>query len=128
MKLDSIAPNAHYDMIGGKPAVLQRDNDGSALYRFNIKPEMGIPDEDEKKEERQIGWQCVEVRTFEKPTKANLKKAIIRSLIDETAEFALVNSYNKHVLGIAVNEKAVDDYKDYLQLTEDLDGLLEQTL
>ncbi|MCM1168779.1 MAG: hypothetical protein NC324_02470 [Bacteroides sp.] len=126
MRLDSIAPNAHYDMVGGKPAVLQQDNDGSTLYRFNIAPETGVPDGET--EERQIGWQCVEVRTFERPTKANLKKAIIRSILDETEEFSLVNSYNKHMLGIAVSEKAVEAYKEYLQMTEDLESMLSKTL
>lgn len=126
MRLDSIAPNAHYDMVGGKPSVLQRDNDGSTLFRFNIEPEMGIPDGET--EERQVGWCCYEVRTFQKPTKANLKKEVIRSIIDETAEFALVNRYNKHVLGIAISEHAVDDYKEYLRLTEDLEALLVKTL
>ena len=36
MKLNSIEANAHYDMAHGKPAVLEKDNDGSFLYRFNI--------------------------------------------------------------------------------------------
>lgn len=126
MKLNSIEPNAHYDMVHGKPAVLVRDNDGSSVYRFNIEPEMGIPDG--KESEVQIGWKCREVRTWNKPTKANLKKAIIRSIIDETAEFDLVNSYNKHILGVAPNDKAVADYKEYLQFTEDLDVMLRTDL
>lgn len=126
MKLNSIEPNAHYDMVHGKPAVLEQDNDGSSIYRFNIEPELGIPDGEES--EVQIGWKCREIRTWNKPTKANLKKAIIRSIIDETAEFDLVNSYNKHVLGVAPNDKAVADYKEYLQITEDLDVLLVNTL
>lgn len=126
MKLNSIEANAHYDMAHGMPAVLERDNDGSHLYRFNIEVEMGIPDGQEK--EVQIGWKCCEVRTFNKPTKANLKKVIIRSVLDETAEFDLVNSYNKHVLGVAVDENAVAAYKEYLQFTEDLDVLLVNTL
>lgn len=126
MKLDSIAANAHYDMAHGKPAILEKDNDGSFLYRFNIEPEMGIPEG--QQEETQIGWKCCEVRTFNKPTKENLKKTIIRSVIDETAEFDLVNSYNKHVLGVSVNESAVAEYKEYLQFTEDLDALLIETL
>lgn len=126
MKLNSIEANAHYDMAHGMPAVLERDNDGSYLYRFNIEVEMGIPDGQEK--EVQIGWKCCEVRTFNKPTKANLKKVIIRSVLDETAEFDLVNSYNKHVLGVAVDEKAVAAYKEYLQFTEDLDVMLVNTL
>lgn len=126
MKLNSIEANAHYDMAHGTPAILEKDNDGSCLYRYNIEPEMGIPDGEEK--EVQIGWKCCEIRTFNKPTKANLKKAIIRSVLDETAEFDLVNSYNKHVLGVAVDENAVAAYKEYLQFTEDLDVLLVNTL
>ena len=122
MKLNSIEPNAHYDMVHGKPAVLEHDNDGSSIYRFSIEPEMGIPDGEES--EVQIGWKCREIRIWGNPAKANLKKAIIRSIIDETAEFDLVNSYNKHVLGIAPNDKAVADYKEYLQFTEDLDAKL----
>lgn len=126
MKLNSIAPNAHYDMVHGMPTVLEKDNDGSFIYRLNIEPEMGVPDGQE--EESQIGWKCYEVRTFNTPTKSNLKKTIIRSVLDETAEFDLVNSYNKHVLGVAVDEQAVADYKEYLQFTEDLDALLITTL
>ena len=99
MKLNLIEANAHYDMVHGKPAVLEHDNDGSGIYRI-----------------------------WSKPTKSNLKKAIIRSVIDETAEFDLVNSYNKHVLGIAPNDKAVADYKEYLQFTEDLDVMLKTDL
>ena len=124
MKLNSIEANAHYDMVHGKPSVLERDNDGSFLYRFNIEPEMGIPDSQDK--EVQIGWKCYEVRTWNEPTKTNLKKEIIRSIIDETAEFDLVNSYNKHVLGVAPNNKAVANYKEYLRFTEDLDALLNR--
>ncbi len=126
MKLNSIEANAHYDMVHGKPAVLEKDNDGSFIYRMNIEPEMGIPDGKEK--ETQIGWKCYEVRAFIQPTKENLKRTIIRSVIDETAEFDLVNSYNKHVLGVVVNEAAVTEYKEYLQFTEDLDALLKETL
>lgn len=126
MKLNSIEANAHYDMVHGKPAVLEKDNDGSFIYRMNVEPEMGIPDGKEK--ETQIGWKCYEVRAFNQPTKENLKRTIIRSVIDETAEFDLVNSYNKHVLGVVVNEAAVTEYKEYLQFTEDLDALLKETL
>lgn len=126
MKLNSIEANAHYDMAHGKPAVLEKDNDGSFLYRFNIEPETGIPEGKEK--EVQVGWKCCEVRTFDKPTKANLKRVIIRSVLDETAEFDLVNSYNKHILGVSVNDNAIAEYKEYLQFTEDLNALLLNTL
>ena len=126
MKLDSLEPNAHYDMAHGMPAVLEKDNDGSVIYRVNITEEKAIPHGEA--EERQIGWSCYEVRTFDKPTKANLKRVFIRSVIDETAEFSLVNSYNKHILGIAPDDKAVAEYKEYLQFTEDLDAQITRDL
>lgn len=126
MKLDSLEPNAHYDMAHGMPAVLEKDNDGSVIYRVNINEEKAIPDGEA--EERQIGWSCYEVRTFDKPIKANLKRVFIRSVIDETAEFSLVNSYNKHILGIAPDDKAVAEYKEYLQFTEDLDSQIIRDL
>ena len=126
MKLDSLEPNAHYDLAHGIPAVLEKDNDGSVIYRVNITEETAIPDGEA--EERQIGWSCYEVRTFDKPTKANVKRVFIRSVIDETAEFALVNSYNKHILGIATDDKAVAEYKEYLQFTEDLDAQIIRDL
>ena len=126
MKLDSLEPNAHYDLAHGIPAVLEKDNDGSVIYRVNINEEKAIPDGEA--EERQIGWSCYEVRTFDKPTKANLKRVFIRSVIDETAEFSLVNSYNKHILGIAPDDKAVAEYKEYLQFTEDLDAQIIRDL
>ncbi len=122
MKLDSLKPNAKYDLVHGKPSIFQKDNDGSWLYRFNIKPEMGIPDGQE--EEIQVGWECNEIRIWAKPTKALLKKAIIHSVIDETAEFALINSYNKHVLKLKVDATAVDKYKDFLEFTDDVDEML----
>ena len=126
MKLNSLEPNAHYDLAHGIPAVLEKDNDGSVIYRVNITEETAIPDGEA--EERQIGWSCYEVRTFDKPTKANVKRVFIRSVIDETAEFALVNSYNKHILGIATDDKAVAEYKEYLQFTEDLDAQIIRDL
>ena len=126
MKLDSLKPNAHYDMVHGMPAVLEKDNDGSVIYRVNIAEEKAIPEGEN--EARPIGWSCYEVRTFAKPTKANLKRVFIRSVIDETAEFDLVNSYNKHVMGIAPDEKAVAEYKEYLKFTEDLDNQIVSDL
>jgi hypothetical protein len=102
--------------------VFEKDNDGSHLYRFNIEPEMGI--KEGETEETQIGWTCCEIRIWETPTKSVLKKAIIRSVLDESAEFNLFNSYNKHVLKIKVDATAVDNYKEYLTFTEDIETLL----
>ncbi len=126
MKLDSIEPNAHYDIAHGMPAVLEKDNDGSVIYRVNIAEEKAI--QEGEKEARLIGWSCYEIRMFAKPTKANLKRVFIRSVIDETAEFDLVNSYNKHVLGIISKDEVVVEYKEYLKFTEDLDNQIVSDL
>ena len=122
MKLESLAPNAFYDMIAGMPSSLYRDNDGSYLYRYNIHPQIGT--EEESGKEKQVGWQCREIRIWEKPTRSSFKKAIIRSIIDETEELSIVNAYNKHILGVKKNQQAVEEYKDFLLLTEDLDRML----
>lgn len=118
-------------MTHGQPKPIEKDNDGSTIVRLNIAPETGVsggdgiaPQSDEATESVQTGWSCFEVRTFSTPTKANLKKAIIRAVVDETAEFDLVNSYNKHVFGIKVDEDAVKRYKDFLNFTEELDAAL----
>lgn len=71
-------------------------------------------------------WQCREIRLAVKPTKALCKKTIIRSVVDECAEFALVNGYNKHVTGVKTDQAAVDAYKEFLQFTEDVDVLLDE--
>ena len=113
-------------MEHGKSAALEHDNDGSTIIRYNIEPEMGTPDGES--EERQIGWQCHEVRIWNKPTKASLKKAIIRDVIDESQEFAIVNAYNSHVLGIEINPDAVDEYKEFLQFRKDVDTLVGEIL
>ena len=113
-------------MEHGKPAALEHDNDGSTIIRYNIEPEIGTPDGES--EERQIGLQCHEVRIWDKPTKASLKKAIIRDVIDESQEFAIVNAYNSHVLGIEINPDAVDEYKEFLQFRKDVDTLVVEIL
>lgn len=126
MKLDSIAPNAHYDMEHGKPAAIQHDNDGSTIIRYNIEPEFA--EKEGETEPEQIGWMCHEVRIWDKPEKVSVKKAVIRDVIDESAEFALVNAFNSHALGIEINPAAVEEYKEYLQFRADVDKMVESIL
>lgn len=126
MKLNLLKPDARYDLEHGKPSSLEHDNDGSYIFRYNIKPDMGI--KEGETEETQIGWMCREVRVWSQPTKSILKKAIIRSVIDESAEFALINSYNKHILEIKIDILAVYAYKEYLAFTEDVENLLSNHL
>lgn len=117
MKLKELTPNASYDNVAGKPEPIYKDNDGSYLYRYNIEAETND-------EGQQVGWKCREIRIWVEPTKGNLKRAIIRSVISETEEFSLVNNYNRHVLGIKEDEVAVERYKEYLVFTEDISAML----
>ena len=126
MKLDLIAPNAHYDMEHGKPAAIQHDNDGSTIIRYDIEPEFA--EKEGETEPEQIGWMCHEVRIWDKPEKVSVKKAVIRDVIDESAEFALVNAFNSHALGIEINPAAVEEYKEYLQFRADVDKMVESIL
>lgn len=124
MKLKELKPNACYDMVAGKPTAIYKDNDGSWLYRYNIEQwiELGL---DDVEEEQQVGWQCREVRVWEQPTKAVIKKAIIRSVVDESTELGIINDYNMHEMGIRANAKAVERYKEYLLFIDELDKMLE---
>ncbi len=118
--LTDIAPNAHYDNVNGKPAVIFHDNDGSTLFRINICEEY---DDDGTL----VGWSCFEIRTYKKANRANIKHDLIRAILDDSAEFALVNKYNMHKLGVLKNNEAVADYKAYLQMLCDIDAVLDAT-
>lgn len=126
MKLDSLEPNAHYDMAHGKPAITERDVQGYYYYRFNIEPEYQTPEG--AQEPVQVGWECYEVIVWNELTKDACKHAILRSVLNESEEFALVNAYNSHLLGIEENEQAVAEYREYLTFRKDVAALLESTL
>lgn len=126
MTLNSLVPNAHYDMAHGKPLAIERDQDGSNIFRFNIAPEMGIPEGESQ--EVQIGWQCVEIRFWDAPTKANIKRHVIRTFVNECDEFAMVNDYNKHNLGIIQDENAVSKYVAFLNFTEEVSTVINQVI
>lgn len=124
--LIELPANAHYDLVHGRPAPIERDNDGSVIIRLNITPEAGAGKDGQPA--TQTGWACYEVRSWQGATKAALKKAVIRSLIDETAEFATLNDYNAHVLGINADDTAVERYKQHLRLVAAIDEAITQAL
>ena len=123
MKLDSLAPNAFYDMVVGMPTTLQRDNDGSYLYRYNIKPRM-VAGEDGG-DEQQDGWQCRELRLFVEPTCDNIKHAIINSVYNADARLDLVSRYNAYVSAISNDDTIAEEYKSFIQFMDDVDELLD---
>lgn len=126
MTLNSLEPNAHYDVAHGRPLAIERDNDGSHIIRFNIEEETEVPEG--KKKAVVVGYNCHEIRIWDTPTKAHIKKAAIRSVLDESAEFDLVNSYNKHILAIRQDDAAIATYKEFLTFTEELDTAIAEML
>lgn len=126
MRLNSLEPNAHYDLRHGKPLSIERDNDGSTIVRFNIEEDKSVPEG--KKKAEIVGYKCREIRIWDEPTKKNIKKTFIRSVIDESEEFELVNSYYKYQLGVVKDETAVERYKEFLLFTEEIDEAVKSML
>ena len=102
---------AFYDQ---QPERLTIDNDGTYVFRWNIK---------EITEEERTQWQCDEVRLYGSD-KASIKRALIRDRYDENKEVSIINKYNSHVLGITDNPEAVDNYTDYLNFLKNIDEVI----
>ena len=103
---------AYYDQ---QPERLTIDNDGTYVFRWNIK---------KITEEERTQWQCDEVRCSGNPDIKKVKLAIIRDSYDENKEFSIINKYNSHVLGITDNPEAVDNYTDYLNFLKNIDEVI----
>lgn len=97
-----------------RPAIILPLGNGSYHYNYNIV--------EEKVEDPETGEKTVynydTVQVWQKPDYENLTRAVIRSEIDETEEFSLINDYYAAQLGIETDEdrkaKAVADYKAHL--------------
>ena len=111
-----------------RPAIIQDLGNGSFHYNYNV-TERKI--EDEKVGEKTV-YDYDTVQVWEKPTYENLTRAIIRSEIDETEEFSLINDYYAAQLGIETDDdrkaKAVSDYKAYLQHVADIKQMVRADL
>lgn len=111
-----------------RPAIIQDLGNGSFHYNYNVT--------ERKIEDEEVGEKTVydydTVQVWEKPTYDNLTRAIIRSEIDETEEFSLINDYYAAQLGVETDEdrktKAVNDYKAYLQHVADIKKMVREDL
>ena len=79
-----------------RPAIILPLGNGSYHYNYNIV--------EEKVEDPETGEKTVynydTVQVWQKPDYENLTRAVIRSEIDETEEFSLINDYYAAQLGI----------------------------
>ena len=111
-----------------RPAIIQDLGNGSFHYNYNV-TERNIEDE-EVGEKTVYDYDTVQV--WEKPTYENLTRAIIRSEIDETEEFSLINDYYAAQLGIETDEdrktKALNDYKAYLAHVAEIKQMVRDDL
>lgn len=111
-----------------RPAIIQDLGNGSFHYNYNVT--------ERKIEDEEVGEKTVydydTVQVWEKPTYENLTRAIIRSEIDETEEFSLINDYYAAQLGIETDEerktKAANDYKAYLAHVADIKQMVRDDL
>ena len=111
-----------------RPAIIQDLGNGSFHYNYNVT--------ERKIEDEEVGEKTVydydTVQVWEKPTYENLTRAIIRSEIDETEEFSLINDYYAAQLGVEKDEdrktKAVNDYKAYLAHVADIKQMVRDDL
>ena len=111
-----------------RPAIIQDLGNGSFHYNYNVT--------ERKIEDEEVGEKTVydydTVQVWEKPTYDNLTRAIIRSEIDETEEFSLINDYYAAQLGVETDEdrkaKAVNDYKAYLAHVADIKQMVRDDL
>lgn len=111
-----------------RPAIIQDLGNGSFHYNYNVT--------ERKIEDEEVGEKTVydydTVQVWEKPTYDNLTRAIIRSEIDETEEFSLINDYYAAQLGVEKDEdrktKAVNDYKDYLAHVAEIKQMVRDDL
>lgn len=95
---DSIKPNT-FDMLG----------DGTYYYNYDIR---------EFIEDGDIKYDYVQILLWGVPNYSDCTRAIIREYISESAEFDLVNSYNKFQLGLTLDASAKTNYMEYLSLLD----------
>ena len=111
-----------------RPAILQPLGNGSYHYNYNIV--------EEKTKDREAGEKTVynydTVQVWQKPDYESLTRAVIRSEIDETEEFSLINNYYASQLGIETDEdrkaKAVADYRAHLSLVIAIKAMVKEDL
>lgn len=111
-----------------RPEIIQDLGNGSYHYNYNIVEE-NVADE-EVGEKTVYNFDTVQV--WQKPTYENLTKAVIRSELDETEEFSLINDYYAAQLGIETDEdrkaKAEADYKAHLNRVAEIKAMVKGDL
>lgn len=92
------------------PTVLEKDVNGSYLYRWDIQTEQ---------RDEHIGYSYYEVTVWPTLTANKILETCINELWGTDVEAKKLNDYNAALLGI-LDESYIDIYKDFLQKRKEL--------
>lgn len=98
------------------PIAIEKDGDGSYLYRWDIKEETREMGDDMAPV---ISYSYNEVRIWATLTANKILEACIDALWGSGVEQKMLNDYNAVLLGI-LDESYIDIYKDFLQKRKQL--------
>lgn len=97
-----------------RPATFQRVAPNKYRYNYDI-TEVEREDEEGGKTVTKTSYDYSFVEFYGKPNYSTIVKLILREEKDETQEFELVNNYNAFMEEITSDEKAVAEYKEWMQ-------------
>jgi hypothetical protein len=101
------------------PETILPQGGGKFHFNFNVQ-------EITEGETTSYEYGTVEVQGAE--TYENIVQAFIRSEVSETEEFALVNKYNRFILGLSIDEIHQDNYVAFLNRVDEIKALVKTTL
>ena len=103
-----------------KPLVIQKLNDGTYYYNYDIKSEIILtkeyPEDNDYKET--IQYNFIQVCLRGTPSYSRCVRAIIRQYVSEDEEFSLINDYAASQLPLS--ELDSHKYEEYLSLIEEI--------
>ena len=95
------------------PPIIQRLGNGTYYYNYDIQVLENSIDEEPQ-------YIFIQVLLSGQPNYEKCVKEIVRSYLTVDEEFDLINSYNSYMQNITEDEKAVQEYKDYLNLLSEI--------
>lgn len=98
------------------PKTIEDLGNGNWYYNYDIKTSQG---EDEEGNPVTM-YDYIQIKTNSKPNYKTCVEKLIRLYLSQSQEFDLINSYSSYMQNITEDEKAVQEYKDYLNLLSEI--------
>ena len=96
-----------------RPLPIEYLGDNTYYYNYDIR-EAIVPD----RKGTHIEYSFIQVHLRGLANYEDCVKAVIRAYVSESEEFDLVNSYNKYLLGMSIDEADKTNYIEYLELLQ----------